>query len=48
MSPYQGPNDETRKICSYVNESTWITSSSDHGKSDINFAKTSDFLDFAE
>jgi hypothetical protein len=42
MSPYQGLDDETRKICLYANESTWMTSSSNHGKLDSNFAKTSD------
>jgi hypothetical protein len=48
MSLYQGSNDETRKMCSFANELTWITSSSNRGKSNINFAKTSDFLDLAE
>jgi hypothetical protein len=48
MSPYQGSDDETRKICSSANESTWITSSSKYGKSDINSAKIEDFLDFTE
>jgi hypothetical protein len=48
MSPYHGLDDATRKMCSSVNESTWITSSSNHGKSDINSMRTSDFLDFVE
>jgi hypothetical protein len=48
MSPYQRSDDEMRKMCSSTNKSIWITSSSNRGKSDINSAKTSDFLDLAE
>jgi hypothetical protein len=48
MSPYHGLDDDTRKMCLSTNESTWITSSSNHGKSDINSTKTNDFLDLAE
>jgi hypothetical protein len=48
MSPYQGSDDKTRKMCSSANESTWIMSSSNRGKLDINSTKTSDFLDLAE
>jgi hypothetical protein len=35
-------------MCSFANESTWTMSSSNRGKSDINSAKTSDFLDLVE
>jgi hypothetical protein len=48
MSPYQGLDDKKRKMCLFENESTWITSSSSHRKSDIKSVKTSDFLDFVE
>jgi len=48
MSPYQGSEDETRKLCSSTNELTWITSSYNWGKSNINSKKTSNFLDFAK
>jgi hypothetical protein len=48
MSPFQGSDDEIRKMCFSANESTWITSSSKHGNLDINYVKTSDFLDFTE
>jgi len=48
MSPYKGSNDETRKMCLFAKKSTWIKSLSNYGKSDINSAKTSDFMDFVE
>jgi hypothetical protein len=37
-----------KDVCSYENESTWITSSYNHGKLDINSTNTRDFLDFTE
>jgi hypothetical protein len=48
MSPYQGFEDDIMKICLSANELTWITFSSSQRKSDINFAKNSVFLEFAE